>query len=54
MDTTHKSWFWLHDNSTCSKGCGRPRHIGDLCGLCFAGATAVDRSIALLLRSCQC
>lgn len=43
-------WFWLHDCQRCAH-CRRPRHIGDLCGLHFAGGTATDRAIALLLHS---
>lgn len=31
---------------TCEKGCGRQaRALSDLCGLCFAGATALERVI---------
>jgi hypothetical protein len=29
---------------TCCKGCGRQaRALSDLCGLCYAGATALER-----------
>lgn len=48
--TRSGSWFYLHEECCCEH-CRRPRHVGGLCGLHFAGATAVERSIALLLHS---
>lgn len=33
---------------TCTKGCGRQaRALSDLCGLCFAGANALERVLDL-------
>lgn len=40
-----RCWFYLHVERACR--CGGPRHIGGLCGRCFAGATALDRALAL-------
>lgn len=49
MPSPSGSWCFLREDQMCDRpGCTRPRHVDSLCAHHLAGATAGERSIALL------